>query len=81
MIRTALEHIGCAPEESCIIGDRLDTDIISGVQTGIDAVLLLSGVSCEADLKRFGYRPTVMASGIDAVVAAVTGVTSNVAAK
>jgi NagD protein len=41
----------------CMIGDNLETDIIAGVQSGMETVLVLSGVSREADLQRFAYRP------------------------
>ena len=40
-----------------MVGDNMETDIIAGVQTGMTTVLVLTGVSGEADLERFAYRP------------------------
>ena len=57
IMRNALKKLGCRREESVIIGDRMDTDIIAGVESEIDTILVLTGVSTEADLKHFAYRP------------------------
>jgi NagD protein len=57
MMRAALRHVGAHSAEACVIGDNLETDIIAGVQTGMSTILVLSGVSKEADLERFAYRP------------------------
>ncbi|MEI8139720.1 MAG: HAD-IIA family hydrolase [bacterium] len=58
IMRNALKKLGCRREESVIIGDRMDTDIIAGVESEIETILVLTGVSTEADLKHFAYRPT-----------------------
>jgi NagD protein len=57
MMRAALRHLGAHSAEACMIGDNMETDIIAGVQAGIETVLILSGVSRESDLPRFAYRP------------------------
>ena len=57
MMRAALRHVGAHSAEACVIGDNLETDIIAGVQAGMGTILVLSGVSTEADLERFAYRP------------------------
>ena len=57
IMRNALKKIGCRREESVIIGDRMDTDIIAGIESEIETLLVLTGVSTEADLRRFAYRP------------------------
>jgi NagD protein len=57
MMRAALRHVGAHSAEACMIGDNLETDVIAGVQTGMATILVLSGVSKEADLERFAYRP------------------------
>jgi NagD protein len=57
MMRAALGHLGVHSNECWMIGDNMDTDIIAGVQTGLVTVLVLSGVSQEADLPRYAYRP------------------------
>ena len=57
IMRNALKKLGCRREDSIIIGDRMDTDIIAGIESEIETVLVLTGVSKEADLGRFAYRP------------------------
>jgi NagD protein len=64
IMRHALKQLGCRREETAIIGDRLDTDIIAGVESEIETVLVLTGVSQLADLPRFAYRPRHILSGI-----------------
>jgi NagD protein len=57
MMRAGLSQLAVHSGEACMIGDNLETDIIAGVQSGMETVLVLSGVSREADLQRFAYRP------------------------
>jgi NagD protein len=57
MMRAALRHMGAHSAEACMVGDNMETDIIAGVQTGMETVLVLTGVSREADLERFAHRP------------------------
>jgi len=64
MMRSALKRLGCRREESFIIGDRMDTDIIAGLESEIESILLLSGVTSEQDLGSFPYRPHYVLSGI-----------------
>ncbi len=45
--------LGCQREETVIIGDRMDTDIVAG----IDTALVLSGITKESDLARYAYKP------------------------
>lgn len=64
IMRHALKVLGCQREETVIIGDRMDTDIIAGIESEIETVLVLSGVSSEADLRRFAYRPHHVLGGV-----------------
>jgi NagD protein len=57
MMRAALRHMEAHSGEACMVGDNMETDIIAGVQTGMSTVLVLTGVSTEADLGRFAHRP------------------------
>ena len=57
MMRHALKKLGCSRVDSILIGDRMDTDIIAGIETEIDTVLVLSGVTTMEDLEKFPYRP------------------------
>ena len=64
MMRTGLKLLGVHSEEAAMIGDRMDTDIVAGIETGLDTVLVLSGVTtCEECLK-FPYRPRLILSGV-----------------
>ena len=58
MMRSALRYLGVHSEDTIMIGDRMDTDIVAGVMSGLDTILVLSGVSTRADVERFPYRPT-----------------------
>lgn len=57
MMRHALKKLGCHRADAVLIGDRMDTDIIAGIETDIDTVLVLSGVTSMEDLDKFAYRP------------------------
>jgi NagD protein len=47
-----------------MIGDRMDTDIIAGIESGLDTVLVLSGVTTEKTMERYPYRPRLVLSGV-----------------
>lgn len=57
MMRHAMKMLGCSREEIAIVGDRMDTDIIAGIHSEIDTVLVLSGVTAKEDLQKFAYHP------------------------
>ncbi|MFP4152945.1 MAG: HAD-IIA family hydrolase [Alkalispirochaeta sp.] len=57
MMRQAMKRIECHREETLIVGDRMDTDIIAGIESEINTVLVLTGVTGEDELRRFGYQP------------------------
>jgi NagD protein len=69
MMRIALQKLRCRREETIIIGDRMDTDVIAGIEAQIDTILVLSGVTSEADLSQFAYRPRYLYPSIGAVAA------------
>lgn len=57
MMRTGLRLLGCHSAEAVMIGDRMDTDVISGMESGMSTVLVLSGVSTRDTLDTYAYRP------------------------
>lgn len=57
MMRHALKRLGVRREDTVIFGDRMDTDIIAGIEAEIETALVLTGVTSRADLARFAYRP------------------------
>jgi NagD protein len=58
MMRTALRKMDAHSENSVMIGDRMDTDIIAGIESGLRTVLVLTGVTSRQQIERFPYRPT-----------------------
>lgn len=58
MMRTALNFLDVHSENSVMIGDRMDTDILAGVMSGLETYLVLSGVTRREDVARFPYRPS-----------------------
>ena len=57
IMRHAIAKIGCRLEDTLIIGDRMDTDIIAGIESGIETALVLSGITKKEDLVMFPYQP------------------------
>ncbi len=57
MMRHALKKLGCHRVDAAIIGDRMDTDIIAGIESELDTVLVLSGVTTTRMIDDFPYRP------------------------
>ena len=69
MMRSGLNRLGAHSETTVMIGDRMDTDVVAGIEAGLRTVLVLSGVTSSADIDRFSYRPThVVASAADITV-------------
>jgi len=64
MMRIALKRIGCSNEETIIIGDRMDTDIIAGIESEIETLLVLTGISTLKTVDKFPYRPTYILEGV-----------------
>ena len=64
MMRTALNFLGVHSEDTMMIGDRMDTDIVAGVESGLMTTLVLSGVTQRADIDRYPYRPNVVLDSI-----------------
>ena len=64
MMRIALKKIGCSPEETVIIGDRMDTDIIAGIESEIDTCLVLSGITTREMINNYPYTPDFVLNGV-----------------
>ncbi len=71
MYRQAMTLLGVAPEQTVAVGDRLDTDILGAVRTGIRSLMVLTGVSNVDDLEKVEYRPTWIMPDIRAVTEAL----------
>lgn len=64
MMRGALEKLNVQPAESIMIGDRLDTDIIAGMELGLQTGLVLTGTSSRDDLREYPYGPDIVVDSL-----------------
>jgi len=64
IMRDSLKRLGCRREDTVIIGDRMDTDIIAGIESEIETVLVLSGITRQEDLIQFPYKPDYVLEGV-----------------
>jgi NagD protein len=58
MMRTALNYLDVHSEDTVMIGDRMDTDIVAGVESGMETILVLTGVTRREHIGRYPYQPT-----------------------
>lgn len=54
----ALRQLDARSQDTVMIGDRMDTDIIAGMESGMETILVLSGVTRREDVERYAYRPS-----------------------
>lgn len=64
MFRAGLNKLGAHSEDAAMVGDRMDTDIHAGVESGMDSYLVLSGSTSREDIQKFPYRPKAVFNGI-----------------
>ena len=57
MFRSAMNRIGAHSENTGMIGDRMDTDVVAGIEAGVHTVLVLTGISDAAEIQRYPFRP------------------------
>ena len=68
MLRHGLNKLGCHSSDIAFIGDRMDTDIIAGIESNVDTVLVLSGVTSIEDIDKFPYRPKYVVGGVGDII-------------
>ena len=71
MFRSAMNRIAAHSETTVMIGDRMDTDVVAGIEAGLETMLVLTGSTKAADIARFPYRPTRVLDSIADAVALV----------
>ena len=64
MMRTGVRMLGVHSNEAAMIGDRMDTDIIAGIESGLDPILVLSGVTTRESMEQYPYRPRLILNGV-----------------
>jgi NagD protein len=64
MMRAAIKYLGVHSEDTIMVGDRMDTDIVAGVQSGMDTILVLSGITRREDVDRYPYVPTEIKNSV-----------------
>jgi NagD protein len=65
MLRGARKELGLTTDQTVVIGDTMETDILGGVQLGFTTILVLSGGTCQGDLDRYAYQPDMIVDSID----------------
>ncbi len=68
MLRHGIKKLDCHSEDIAFIGDRMDTDIIAGIESNVDTILVLSGVTTLQDIDKFPYRPKYVFSGVGEII-------------
>ncbi|MEA2322548.1 MAG: 5-nucleotidase, partial [Solirubrobacteraceae bacterium] len=64
MMRSALNAIDAHSETTAMIGDRMDTDVVSGLEAGLETVLVLTGLTTRAEAERYPYRASRVVDSI-----------------
>jgi len=68
MMRTALNYLGSHSENTVMVGDRMDTDVVSGINSGLDTILVLSGVTKKEDLDNYPFLPKYVYNSVADIV-------------
>jgi NagD protein len=68
MFRSAMNKIGAHSENTAMIGDRMDTDIVAGIEAGLHTILVMTGISDPAEISRYPFRPDEVLSGVHELV-------------
>ena len=71
MLRHGIKKLNCHSDEIAFIGDRMDTDIVAGIESNVDTVLVLSGVTSREDIEKFPYRPKYVFDGVGEIIKAI----------
>ena len=68
MLRHGMRMLDCHSADVAFIGDRMDTDIIAGIESNVDTILVLSGVTAREDIDNYPYRPKYILNGVGDIV-------------
>jgi NagD protein len=73
MMRSALNAIQAHSETTAMIGDRMDTDVVAGLEAGLETILVLSGVTTPGEAERYSYRPSKIVDSVADLVDELDG--------
>jgi NagD protein len=73
MMRSALNSLGAHSESTTMVGDRMDTDVVAGLEAGLETVLVLSGVTTRQEGERFPYRASRVVDSVADLVPELAG--------
>jgi len=68
MMRSALNTIGAHSETTAMIGDRMDTDVLCGLEAGLETILVLTGISTRTEIERYPYRPSRVLDSVASLI-------------
>ncbi len=72
MVREGLNALGAHSETTAMVGDRMDTDMVAGMEAGLETILVLTGVTQKDDIERFPYRPNRVVDSVADLVDELT---------
>jgi NagD protein len=64
MFRSAMRKIGAHSESTGMIGDRMDTDVVAGIEAGLHTVLVLTGIADQAEIEKYPFRPNEILNSV-----------------
>jgi NagD protein len=64
MFRSAMNKINVHSEDTAMIGDRMDTDVVAGIEAGLHTILVRTGISDDAEIARYPFRPTEILNSV-----------------
>jgi len=73
MMREALRAIDAHSEVTAMVGDRMDTDVVAGMEAGLRTILVLTGISTRESAERFPYRPSLIVDSVADLIPLVAG--------
>lgn len=68
MFRSAMNRIGAHSENTAMIGDRMDTDVVAGIEAGLYTILVMTGIADDREIARYPFRPTEILAGVHELV-------------